>query len=136
MAFQYSTAARNASLDALFGAFGTTPTLKLWTGSIPANCAAADAAGTVVATIVLPNPFMASASGGAIAATNIASWADASADNAGTVTHFRIYQGATCHCQGTVTATGGGGDLTMDNPTVNQGQALNFTSFSVTAGGA
>jgi hypothetical protein len=134
MAFQFGTTARNAALDQIFTTIGTTPTLKIWSGTIPANCAAADSAGTTLATITCPNPYMASASGGVKALTG--TWQDAAADASGTASHFRMYQGATCHIQGTITATGGGGDMTLDNITIASGQQINITSFSITAGGA
>jgi hypothetical protein len=38
--------------------------------------------------------------------------------------------------QGTVTATGGGGDLTLDNTSINSGQTVNITSWSITDGNA
>ena len=40
----------------------------------------------------------------------------------------------TCHIQGTVTITGGGGDLTMDNNVLASGQTVNQNSFTLTAG--
>lgn len=134
MAMQYSTAVRNAALDAMEAAAGTSPTLKLWTGTLPANCAAADAAGTTLATLTLPSDWMAAASGGAKAI--LGTWQDSSADATGTAAHFRIYQGATCHFQGSITATGGGGDMTLDNTSIASGQQITVTTFTLTAGGA
>ena len=133
MAFQFSVAARNAALDAIETAAGTAPTLTIRTGAAPADCAAADS-GTVLATMTLPTDWLAAASGGAkgIAGT----WQDPSADAAGTAGHFRIKQGATCHIQGTVTATGGGGDLILDNAVLAVGQQVTITAFTITAGGA
>jgi hypothetical protein len=58
------------------------------------------------------------------------------ANAAGIAAHFRIKQGATCHLQGTVTATGGGGDMTLDNVTIATGQQVTITAFTLTAGGA
>lgn len=133
MAFQFSVAARNAALDAIETAIGTAPTLTLRTGSAPADCAAADS-GTVLATMTLPSDWLAAASAGAkgLAGT----WQDTSADAAGTAGHFRIKQGATCHIQGTVSITGGGGDMTLDNNVLAVGQQVTITSFTLTAGGA
>ena len=67
-----------------------------------------------------------------------ATWEDTSADATGTAAHFRIYasDGTTCHAQGTVTATGGGGDLTVDNTSFASGQSFTVTTFSLTAGNA
>ena len=133
MAFQFSTTARNASLDAIETAIGTAPTLEIRSGSVPANCAAADS-GTVLATMTLPSDWLAAASSGSkgIAGT----WQDASADATGTAGHFRIKVSATCHIQGTITATGGGGDMTLDNTSIASGQQVTITAFTITAGGA
>lgn len=133
MTVQLSTTARNAWLDAIETAIGTAPTLEIRTGAPPANCAAA-ATGSVLATMVLPSDWMAAASGGAKSLSG--SWADLAADATGTAGHYRINQGATCHVQGTVTATGGGGDMTLDNTSIATGQAVTVTSFTLTAGGA
>ena len=133
MAFQFSTAARNAALDAMETAIGTAPTLELRSGAAPANCAAA-ATGTVLATLVLPLDWLAAAAAGAKALSG--SWQDTSADAAGTAAHFRINQGVTCHWQGTVTATGGGGDLTLDNIVIALAQQVTITAMTLTAGGA
>ena len=133
MAFQFSAAARNAALDAMETAIGTAPTLEIRTGAAPANCAAA-ATGTVLATLVLPVDWLAAAAAGAKALSG--SWQDTSADAAGTAAHFRINQGVTCHWQGTVTATGGGGDITLDNIVIALAQQVTITAMTLTAGGA
>lgn len=132
MALQLSTTVRNALLDAIETAAGTSVILKLRTGAAPANCAAADS-GTVVATLNLPSDWMNAASGGT--KTLLGTWQDASADASGTAAHFRIYDsgGTTCHLQGTVTITGGGGDMTLDNNVLAVGQVVNVTSFTLTA---
>jgi hypothetical protein len=133
MTLQYSTAVRNAKLDAVETAIGTTAVLKIRTGAQPANCAAADI-GTVLATLSLPSDYMAAASGGSKA--KLGTWEDTSADNAGTAAHFRLYasDGTTCHAQGTVTATGGGGDMTVDNVVFAAAQDFLVTAFTLTAG--
>lgn len=136
MAFQFSTAARNASLDAIETTIGVSPTLEIRSGSVPANCAAA-ASGTVLATLALPSDWMAAAgTPTAGAKTLLGTWQDTAADATGTAAHFRINQGATCHIQGTVTATGGGGDMTLDNVSIASGQQVTVTAFTINAGGA
>lgn len=135
MSLQYSVAVRNAKLDAVETAIGASAILKIRTGAAPANCAAADS-GTVLATLNLPADYMAAAASGTKAKSG--TWEDASADAAGTAAHFRLYasDGTTCHAQGTVTATGGGGDMTVDNVVFAAGQAFTITSFTLTAGNA
>lgn len=132
-AMQYSVAVRNARLDAVESTIGTSAVLKIRTGSAPANCATADS-GTVLATMTLPSDWMAAASSGSKAKSG--TWQDASADGTGTAAHFRIYasDGTTCGMQGTVTATGGGGDLTLDNTSIASGQVVTVATFSLTAG--
>jgi hypothetical protein len=132
MTLQLSTAVRNALLDAIETSIGTSAVLKIRTGSVPANCATADA-GSVVATLSLPSDWMAAASGGSKALSG--SWVDASADATGTAAHFRLYasDGTTCGMQGTVTATGGGGDMTVDNTSFASGQSFTVTGFTLTA---
>jgi hypothetical protein len=135
MALQYSTTVRNAKLDAVEGAIGTSAVLKIRTGAPPADCSQADS-GAVLATLNLPSDWMVAASGGTKAKSG--TWQDSSADGTGTAAHFRLYasDGTTCHAQGTVTATGGGGDLTVNNASFAAGQDFTVTSFMLTAGNA
>ena len=135
MAFQFSTTARNAALDAIETAIGASAILKIRSGSAPADCGTADS-GTVLATLNLPSDWLAAASGGSKSKSG--TWEDTSADAAGTAAHFRIYasDGTTVHMQGTITATGGGGDMTLDNTSIASGQQVTITSFTLSAGGA
>lgn len=135
MAIQFSTSVRNARLDAIETGIGTSAILRIRSGSVPASCATADA-GTVLVTMNLPSDWMAAASGGSKALSG--TWQDLSADATGTAAHFRIYDsgGSTCHMQGTVTATGGGGDMTLDNTSIASGQQVTITAFTLTEGGA
>jgi hypothetical protein len=135
MALQLSVAVRNARLDIIESTIGVSAVLKIRTGAAPATCATADS-GTVLATLSLPSDWMAAASSGAKAKTG--TWEDASADATGTAAHFRLYatDGTTCHAQGTVTATGGGGDMTVDNTSFAAAQAFSVTSFTLTDGNA
>lgn len=135
MAFQLSVSTRNAALDAIETAIGASAVLKIRSGAAPANCAAADS-GTVLATLALPADYLAAASNGSKSLSG--TWQDTSADATGTAGHFRIYanDGTTCHIQGSVTITGGGGDMTLDNTSIASGQQITVTSFTITAGGA
>lgn len=135
MALQYSVTVRNAQLDAVETTVGTAPLLRIYSGSAPANCAAA-ASGTLLAEATLPSDWMAAANSGSKALSG--TWQDASANATGTAGHWRLYDsgGTTCHAQGTVTATGGGGDMTLDNTSIASGQSVTITSFTITAGNA
>jgi hypothetical protein len=131
MALQLSVAVRNARLDAIETTIGTAAVLKIRSGAAPADCATADS-GTVLATLTLPSDWAAAASSGSKAKSG--TWQDASADATGTAAHFRLYasDGTTCGAQGTVTATGGGGDMTVDNTSFASGQSFTVTSFTLT----
>lgn len=135
MTLQISVAVRNAMLDTIESTIGTSAVLKIKTGAQPANCAAEDT-GTVLATLTLPSDWMAAANAGSKALSG--TWEDASADATGTAAHFRVYasDGTTCHMQGSVTATGAGGDMTLDNTSVAAGQSITISSFTLTAGNA
>lgn len=128
MARKMSAAVLNAMLDAYESQIGTTPTLEIRTGTPPANAAAGDS-GTVLATITLPSDWMQNASGAV--KSLLGTWQDASADATGTAGHFRLKQGATCHDQGTITATGGGGDMEVDNTSLASGQQFTVTSWAL-----
>jgi hypothetical protein len=131
MAVQLSVAVRNARLDAIETSIGTSAVLRIRTGAPPANCGTADS-GTVLATLNLPSDWMAAASSGSKALSG--TWQDLTADATGTAAHFRVYDsgGTVCGIQGTVTATGGGGDMTLDNTSIASGQQVTVTTFTLT----
>ena len=134
MTIQLSVAARDGGLDAFETAAGTAAHLKIYTGAQPANCAATES-GTLLCDITLPSDWMAAAASGSKSMSG--TWAGTGAA-AGTAGHFRIYDsaGANCHCQGSITATGSGGDMTLDNTSIASAQAVSISSFTLTAGNA
>ena len=134
MTLQLSVTVRNAMADAFESSINGAgdAVLEIRSG-VAANCAAADA-GTLLGTIDVPADWLAAASGGAkvLAGT----WTTTAAA-VGTAAQFRIKVGSTCHAQGTVTATGGGGDLTLNSVSISAvGQQITVTSFTLTMGGA
>ena len=135
MTIQLSVLSRNAKLDAIETLIGVSAKLKIRTGAPPADCDTADS-GTVLASIDLPSDWMAAAASGVKAKAG--TWEDTAADAAGTAAHYRIYanDGTTCHLQGTVTITGGGGDMTLDNNIIAVGQLVAVTSYQWTEGNA
>ncbi len=134
MALQLSVAVRNARLDTIESTIGATAKIKLFTGSVAANCAASDPAGTLI-TLTLPSDWLNAASSGA--KTLLGTWSG-TGSGSGNAASFRLYanDGTTCGMQGTVTATGGGGDLTLDNVAIATSQVVNITTFTLTDGNA
>ena len=63
--------------------------------------------------------------------TKLGTWQDASADATGTAAHFRIFQGATCHIQGTYGTSGT--DMIGDSAAFTAGQSFTITAFPITA---
>lgn len=127
MAFQYGVTLRNNQVSQIQTTVGASGVLKIFSGSEPANCAAADPAG-LLATITLPASFLTSSGG----VTTIAGSWTVAASATGTAATFRIYDGSTvCHVQGNTTT-----DLVLNNTSITSGQTVTVTSFSVTAGNA
>lgn len=135
MTIQFSTDVRNARADAIETEIGTSAVLKIFTGSPPANCAAADS-GTLLAQMSLPSDWMNDAAGAAKSKNG--TWEDSSANATGTAGHFRIYESTvtTCHVQGTVTATGGGGDIELDTTSITSGGNIQISTFTFNEGNA
>lgn len=130
MAVQLSTAVRNARLDTIESTIGTLAVLKIFTGAQPANCAAANT-GTELWTETLPSDWMAAAASGSKAKSG--TWQSVGIA-AGTAGHWRLYasDGTTCHAQGSITATGGGGDMTLDNTSIAVDQVVTIATFTLT----
>lgn len=134
MAKQFSTTFRNNAAGQFETTVGTAPKLQLRTGAPPANCAAA-ATGTLLAELTLPSDWLTTQSNGQVSLNG--TWTG-TGSAAGTAAHYRLLDnaGTTCHEQGTVTATGGGGDLTVDNTSIASAQAVSITTWTLTVGGA
>jgi hypothetical protein len=132
MSLQLSVAVRNAKLDAIEATISTSAKLKIFSGTVPANCAAADASG-LLATLSLPSDWLGAAAAGAKALAG--SWTVA-ASGAGTAASFRVYatDGTTCGIQGTVGM--GSGDLSLDNTSIASGQTVTVTGFTLTEANA
>lgn len=118
----------NTAVDALDAGSGPG-TVKVYSGAQPATADTA-ASGTLLATIVLPDPAFPNASGGvatgndpapvAAIAAGVAAWFRA-ADSAGVTVH-----------DGTVTATGGGGQFELSTTTLVVGQLVDVTAYTWT----
>jgi hypothetical protein len=141
VALRLSTAVRNARGNGWLNGTGTSTfdsgVLEIRSGTIPADADTAPT-GTVLASITLPADAFAAGSAGVFAKAG--TWSDASTDAAGTATWFRFRQSGDLgttnttdeRVDGTVTATGGGGDITLDNVVIAAAQALTMNSFSFT----
>lgn len=134
MAVKFSVEVRNAIVDNIEVTIGASARLIFYTGSSPANTAAAPT-GTVIATMILPADWLNAASGGV--KTLNGTWST-TASATGTIGYYRIWDSTVtvCHEQGNVTISGGGGDITLDNVSAANGQTISILTKTYTAGGA
>lgn len=132
--FRLSTAARNAAVAAvasLLDAGSGVGTIQIRDGSMPATPNDA-AAGTLLATVSLNDPAFGSPSSGsaALATGTVPSGTGVAA---GTATWFRALDSAgNAVCDGDVTATGGGGSLTLANAAITVGLEVRVTGGTIT----
>lgn len=135
MTIKLSTSARNSRLDALIAAIGASAQIRIFSGSRPANVAAAET-GTLLAELTgNATAFAPAASGGVSSANAITQ--DASANATGTAAWARIRtSGGTAVVDIDVTNTGGGGELELVTTSITTGQPVQISSFTLTEGGA
>lgn len=123
MALTHSTATRSTLADAFDDVVNTgagTATLVIKDGATP------------LVTIDLQSPAFGAASSGVITLAGVPLSATASAG--GTADGFDIEdRDGTVVASGTVTATGGGGDIELDNTSIASDQTVEITSLTYTA---
>lgn len=130
MTIGIAVARRNEALDAIRDN-ANSGILRIYTGSRPASPETA-ATGTLLAELTLNATAFGAASGGALTAASITR--DESANATGTAGWFRIWQsdGTTPWADGSITATGGGGELEMPSTSITAGQPVECSSLVIT----
>ena len=127
-----NTSARNAACDGvvdLLDAGAAAGTLKIYTGSQPATPATA-ASGTLLATATLADPAFGASSTGVATGTDPAS---VTAVATGTAGWFRAADSdGNAIFDGDVTATGGGGTMTLSSTSITSGGSVDITSLTFT----
>lgn len=133
-----STEVRTDMAAAIAARVGNVFVMELRTGAVPANCAAASS-GSLLARQVLPVDSPSDGWADALAGvlSKNGTWTLTGANGIATsdIGHFRIFEQSSpdkCHIQGDVTATGGGGAMTVDNVSLAAGQVVTVTGFSLT----
>lgn len=128
MSLAFNTLAANTLLGFYSTNYPATATVTLYTGSPPGPNNAAT--GTTLVTITLPATPWNAASAGSI--TKNGTWSN-TATAAGTAGYFRLANAAgTILEEGTCTATGGGGDMTLDNTNIASGQTVTISTYTRT----
>lgn len=132
MASRVPDAVRNAMVDAVvdrLDAGSGAGTVKIYTGSQPADADDAPS-GTLLCTLTLGDPAFGSAASGVATANAVAAVAAAATGTAG---WFRAADSdGNKVLDGSVTATGGGGDMTLNTVSVVSGVDVQITSWTVT----
>ena len=133
MALSFTTALRNNRADQITAAVGASGKIRIYDGASPANVGTALSGNVLLAELPCSATFAAAASGGVLTVNAVTN--DASADAPGTATFFRVLtSGNSAVVQGTVTATGGGGDLQLNTVNIVTAAIVSITSFVVTEG--
>jgi hypothetical protein len=134
---QFGVDVRNARLNAIETQIGTAPMIEIRTGAMPGSCAAV-ATGNVLVQQALPSDWLTVAAAGVKSKNG--SWALTGLSNIATSNagYFRINLGSPsdCQIQGDITATGGGGAMTMDNISIAASQPVTVNTFDLTDGNA
>lgn len=116
MAISISAVLAQAMAAAAATDIGSGSSIRIYSGSKPATPETA-ATGTLLVTIPIAGSFTASA--GTLTAADPASASPAASGTAG---YFRVLtSGSTAKLDGTVSATGGGGDMQLGSTTVTTG---------------
>src|SRR5512139_1968069 len=124
MALTYATATQNARANSV-GSLLSGGTVEIRSGAKPTSANSA-ASGTLLATVTLGTAP--SASAGTVTMPDPAS---VNAVTTGTAAHFRAKaSGGATVFDGTVTATGGGGDLTLSTVSLTSGSPVDISSFN------
>ena len=133
MALKYSTTLRNAQLDAITTAVGTSAKLRIYSGTRPANVAASITGTLLCELICNASAFAGAAASGVLTASAIT---DGTGAATGTATHYRLWKsdGSTAVIDGDVATSGA--DLNLDNTSIATGQTVSVTSFTITAANA
>lgn len=129
---KYSTALKNAKLDAIITQVGTSALLRIYDGAQPASPDTAIGAQVLLAELTCnATAFAGAAAAGVLTASAITG--DASANATGTAAWFRLLtSGATAKIDGTVGTSGA--DLNLDSVALVAGQQVNVTSLTITSG--
>lgn len=132
MALQFDVTAQNAMVNAIATEVGSAGFLEIYTGSIPANCAAATT-GTKLSKHTLGSPMAPGASAGVLSPTLPA---NVNALATGTAGYWRVFKSddTTCCMQGSVGTSGA--DLNLNTLALVSGGPVQINSWTITAGGA
>ena len=135
MAVQYSTGCRTAKLQDGLDELFDGGVFEVRSGTQPSSADDAPS-GTLLATISIPTPSFGTPSAGQVSKTG--SWQTTNADNTGTAAWFRMRTAADSgvssttdiRLDGTLTLSGGGGDVIMDALSIVAGGTVTVNTLT------
>jgi hypothetical protein len=118
---KYSEKIRNARLNVVTDTIGPAAILRIYSGPVPSSCDAANPSGLLVEIELPHRPFNLADGAKLMISEPWSGWAHAD----GIAKSFRLsdYMGAP-HVQGTISKTGGGGDMELDIIDIHAGQKV------------
>lgn len=126
---KYAVTLKNARLDAITTAIGTSGLLKIYDGTQPATPDTAITSQVLLATLACSSTFAPGASGGVLTANAI--FAGTAVAN-GTASWYRLTtSGGTAKHDGTIGTSGTDGII--NNTTITSGQSVSCTSLTITS---
>jgi hypothetical protein len=135
MGYQITAAVRNAMLDRITTAVdagSAAGKLRIYSGTPPANADAALSGNTLLADLPLSDPSFPGAASGTLTLDVTPVPEDSAADATGTASFFRLLDSDNnAVVQGTVTATGGGGDLQLNTVSLVAAGPVRVTSLTI-----
>lgn len=130
-ALRYAVSLKNARLDAITTAVGSSGLLRIYSGTQPTNPDTALSGNTVLAELALSSTMAGGASSGVLTLSTIT--ADSSADNTGTAAFGALLtSGGTRKVDFSVGTSGA--DLNLNTTSIVSGATVSVTSFTITAG--
>lgn len=132
MALQFDVATRNATLDALTAQVGASATLRIYSGTAPADVATAATGTLLYSGDCSATAFAPAAASGVLSPTQPV---DKAAAATGTAGYWRVYtSGGVAKIQGTVGTSGA--DMTLNTLSLQSGGNVDITGWTITAAGA
>ncbi len=128
MSAGYSTALRNAQMDAITSTVGNGGKLVIYAGTRPAT---GGAAGTVLATFTMGTPFASASSGGVLTVTLPA---DVVATATGTAAWARLFKSDGTTIVMDLGVGTSGQEVTINSTSITSGITCSVTGFVITCG--
>jgi hypothetical protein len=126
----YATSLRNTRQDAITSAVGNGGSLRIYSGTPPANAGAALSGNTLLAQHTTGSPFASTSSNGVLSPTLPA---DVTIAASGTASFYRVLtSGGTSIIQGSVGTSGA--ELIVPNTTYSSGATSKITAWTMTEG--